>query len=181
MVFKVSNSMKHPADAKKELSEGKKHSKNNKRPKQSRYKRHTQESGHNRNGEISWDEFRFPPMPGIEDGGGAEYEDGTPSHFSSPKKVSTWHLDLEGMFIIHPGQRKKIDLSKVNTKRKLIQLTNMIKEESSVDARALYISIDNACQYAWSLSLPETLAFSPDLFSWPADLKIDGDDVENDD
>ena len=155
--------MKHPQD---ELKDSKKEGGRRKRLKENGY--------FIEGGDVDWNNFKFPPPPGEDDEEEeVHYEDGTLSHFSSPKKISTWSLDVGGMFIIHPVQRKKIDLTKVNNKRKLIQLTNLIKQERGYDAKALFIAIDMACKYAWSMTLAETLAYSPEQFTWPIDLRID--------
>ena len=122
--------------------------------------------------DTDWSAFRFPPRPPKRWDGPEEFQEPrslAPTWAKPPREVRTWHLDLDRLLIIHPVQRKKIDLSRVNTRRRLIQLTQLIKtQQESEDVASLWRSLDDACTHAWSMSLPEMLALSPDNWEWPS-------------
>ena len=122
---------------------------------------------------MDWSEFRFPPRPPKRWDGPSTVQQGAqssvaPSWASPPREIRTWHLDSERLLIIHPVQRKKIDLSRINTRRRLIQLVQLVRTQIHPDDMAsLWRSLDDACSEVWSLSLPEMLAFAPEKWEWP--------------
>lgn len=123
---------------------------------------------------IDWNTFRFPPRPPKRWEGTTLGDEGlAPNWASPPRVVRTWHLDLDRLLIIHPVLRKKIDLSRINTRQRLIQLTQLIKKQPTAeDGFALWAALDDACTNAWGISLPETLAVGPERWEWPREEEM---------
>lgn len=122
--------------------------------------------------DVDWNEFRFPPRPSksvrtVKHSAPIQMER-SPAWAVPPKEVTTWHLDMERLLIIHPVQKKKIDLRRINTRRRLIQLCQLIKgQPNDEDVAGLWRALDEACSLAWSLSLPEMLALASEKWQWP--------------
>ena len=118
--------------------------------------------------EQDWSSFRFPARPPKRPG--VEQSDTTsaaPTWAAPPMAVQTWHLDMDRLVIIHPVQRKKIDLHRVTTRRRLVQLVQTIRKQPlDADQAALWRMLDDACLQVFSCSLPELLATGPDQWSW---------------
>lgn len=121
---------------------------------------------------IDWTTFQFPPRPpkrptttAVLGGEGL-----APGWATPPREVRTWHLDAERLLIIHPVLRKKIDLSRITTKQRLIQLTQLVKSQANPqDGFALWSALDEAINNAWGMSLPEMLSVAPERWDWPRD------------
>lgn len=124
-----------------------------------------------------WDSFSFPPKPVKKTDSISFGEDNlAPDWAQPPKEIKTWHLDLERLLIIHPVLRKKIDLTKINTRQRLVQLAKLItKQPSPEDGFALLCSIDDAIQNSWSISLPEMISLAPDRWEWPREQLLPED------
>ena len=135
--------------------------------------------------DIDWSLFRFPPPPpkrwgkdGGSDNGKGTGKDGLkegheeqtpgPNWAAPPIKIISWHFDDETWTIIHPVQRKKIDLQRVSSKRRLTRLAEMVvQQKSPKDLAALWIALNEATGVAFSMSVPEMLAFGPSDWEWP--------------
>ena len=134
----------------------------------------------------NWDSFRFPPRPPKRWDGPVDASmsasSQAPTWASPPRQVRTWHLDLERLLIIHPVQRKKIDLCRINTKHRLVQLTQLVRAQPNpLDVASLWSALDDAFSQTWSLSLPEILAQGPEKWAWPRHLESDDTDLDKHD
>jgi len=121
--------------------------------------------------QIDWNTFQFPPRPPKRPNSTVLGDQGlAPDWASPPRAVSTWHLDPERLLIIHPVLRKKIDLSRIVTRQRLIQLCQLVKTQGKPeDGFALWNALDDAIHNAWGMSLPEMLAVAPERWDWPRD------------
>ena len=125
------------------------------------------------NDEQDWSSFRFPPRPpkrwdGEFDAKKKEDYSSAPNWAAPPKEVRTWHLDVDNFLIIHPIQRKKIDLNRVNTVRRLSQLSQLIiRQKDDADIASLLKALNEACVYAFNLSLPDLLSSGKKSWIWP--------------
>lgn len=120
---------------------------------------------------IDWHTFRFPPRPPKKANSTFLGEEVlAPAWACPPQIVRTWKLDMERLLIIHPVLRKKIDLSRINSKQRLVQLCQVVKTQANAeDGFALWNALDEAINSAWGLSLPEMLSVAPDRWDWPRD------------
>lgn len=120
--------------------------------------------------ETDWSLFRFPPPPSKRRSVAVEEPlTPAPQWASPPSPVTSWHLDDESFFIVHPVQRKKIDLNRVLTKRRLVKLCDVLKiQNDPTDLAALWRALDSACVMSFNMSLSETLAFGPEEWEWPS-------------
>ena len=120
------------------------------------------------NDDTDWSLFRFPPPPPKRWGQGVDEMVRAPNWAAPPVAIHSWHFDDETIFIIHPKARKKIDLKRIITKRRLVKLCELIKTQTDpLDASSLYFAIDNATTMMFGRSLPDMLAFGPNEWSWP--------------
>lgn len=122
--------------------------------------------------QIDWNTFQFPPRPPKRPTTSTVLGDQglAPDWASPPRAVSTWHLDVERLLIVHPVLRKKIDLSRIVTRQRLIQLCQLVKTQANpTDGFALWNALDEAINNAWGMSLPEMLAVAPERWDWPRD------------
>lgn len=122
------------------------------------------------NDDTDWSLFRFPPPPPKRWGqsGSADELVRAPSWAAPPIAIHSWHFDDETIFIIHPKARKKIDLKRIITKRRLVKLCELIKTQTDpIDASSLFSAIDHATTMMFGRSLPDMLAFGPNEWSWP--------------
>lgn len=84
------------------------------------------------------------------------------------QRVTTWHLDWDRMVLVHPGQRRKIDLARVTTRSRLVVLCEAMRHQADpADFQALWMCLDQACQIAFHLSLPATLSAPHEILIWP--------------
>lgn len=91
-----------------------------------------------------------------------------PSWAVPPTQVNSWHLDSERWILIHPGQRKKVEMLKVTSRRKLAILVDLIAfQPTDTDQAALLRGIHNAIYMAFGVGLGEMLVSGPDTWEWP--------------
>lgn len=126
-----------------------------------------------------WASFRFPPRPPRRAHDNLADAQPTPAPLwaQPPSQITQWHFDTEHLFIIHPVMRKKIDLRRVNTKRRLVQLLDFATAQSSPsDIAALIKTIDKAFRLSFEMSAYEWLAGGPEKWEWP---EIDFDTLDH--
>jgi len=132
--------------------------------------------------DIDWSLFRFPPPPPKRWGrdGADEVSSPGPKWAAPPIKIVSWHFDDETWTIVHPVQRKKIDLHRVTSKRRLTKLAEMISAQAlPLDISSLWLALNEATTTAFGMSLPQMLAFGPNDWSWPTlDLDAPIDDLK---
>lgn len=117
------------------------------------------------NSPIDWALFHFPPRPGHHDT--ERLPDLAPIWAAPPTRVRSWHFDPSNKIIIHPVLRKKIDLSRLSTVRRLVLVAKTVSEQTSdSDALALQRALDAACRYFFGESLAETLASGRTELTW---------------
>lgn len=118
--------------------------------------------------ETDWDSFRFPPPPPKRWEDQSSLPSKAPAWATPPQAISAWHLDVDHFFIIHPKQRKKIDLRRVANKRRLVKLCELIKNQAlDDDVASLWRALDRATTVGFGRSLPDMLAFGPQEWDWP--------------
>ena len=153
---------------------------------------------------IDWDNFSFPTRPGLRSAkellnsqhilksknvpgnsaASACSSYGHPVNFDQsnintpigyPKKIISWHLDIERWVLSHPGQRKKVELLRITTRRRLAMLVDIIpRQPTSEDQAALFRGINHAILIVFGFGIGEMLAMGPESWEWPMSVSQGG-------
>lgn len=125
---------------------------------------------------IDWANFQFPPRAGVRTTqellsgvpAKATPTASAPTWAAPPRRVDTWHLDHERWILSHPGQRKKVELLKITTRRRLALVADLVVQQpNDRDQAGLWRGLDHAIHMAFGVGLGEMLAMGPDQWEWP--------------
>jgi hypothetical protein len=128
---------------------------------------------------IDWAAFRFPTRPGVRStqellartamGLGSDSQ--APTWAAPPTRIDSWHLDRERWLLSHPGQRKKVELLRITSRRRLAMVVDLIsKQPSDTDQAALWRGLNQAIELVFGHGLGEMLAMGPMSWEWPVNL-----------
>lgn len=110
---------------------------------------------------------------GAEQGGGGSTR--APTWAVPPTRIDSWHLDAERWLLSHPGQRKKVELLRLTTRRRLAMVVDLIAfQPTDVDQAALWRGLNNAIYMAFGVGLGEMLVSGPDSWEWPMSIAQGG-------
>lgn len=146
--------------------------------------------------DIDWANFHFPTRPGTRStkdllrGGAVVRNPGqglaqdfhtnpgttrAPTWAVPPTRIDSWHLDAERWLLSHPGQRKKVELLRLTSRRKLAMVVDLIAfQPTDVDQSALWRGLNGAIYMAFGVGLGEMLVSGPDNWEWPMSIAQGG-------
>ena len=127
---------------------------------------------------IDWANFQFPPRAGVRStqellSGGARRPtiSRAPTWAAPPILVDTWHLDRERWILSHPGQRKKVELLRITSRRRLAMVADMVAQQpNDRDQAGLRRGLSQAIHLVFGIGLGEMLAMGPDHWEWPVNV-----------